>query len=96
MNRINGTSAQAPAQQRMASLYVGDSLPDAVDLLDQIHSAASEGSLALATTLSQDEIVNLLKELIFVAQETLSEIDHQQTPHLRPKRDNIVKFAQKR
>lgn len=82
---------------RLASLYVGDCLPDVLDLLDQLHTAASEGSLPRATTLSQDEVVSLLKELIFVAQETLDEIGAQQRaqPRLVARHDVILKLVQK-
>ncbi len=96
MNTTNGSSAQASTMHRLASLYIGDSLPDALDLIDHLHTAVSEGSLPRATTLSQDEVVSLLKELIFVAQETLDEISAQRSqPHAAARHDVILRLIQK-
>ena len=98
MTSTNGTSAQASTLHRLASLYIGDGLPDALDLLDQLHTAASEGHLPRATTLSQDEVIGLLQDLIFVAQETLDELGAQQRNQHRvaARHDVILKLVQKR
>lgn len=92
MTTTNGTSAQASTIHRLASLYVCDALPDALDLLDQLHTAASEGHLPRATTLPNDEVVSLLQELIFVAQETLDELVSQRAS---ARHDVMLKLVQK-
>lgn len=64
---------------RLASLFQS---------LDDLHTAASDGQLHRVTPLPSTELVGWLQELIYVAQETIEEIDHQKTtttnvPHLR-------------
>ncbi len=55
--------------------------------LDELHNAASEGSLQSVTPLSNAELLGWLQELIFTAEETISEIRQHETktttPHLR-------------
>lgn len=96
MTSIHGTSAQAPSMHRLAALYIGDSLPEALDLIDQLHTAVSEGHLPRATTLSQDEVVGLLQDLIFVAQETLNELNTAGHSRVTDRHDKILKLVQKR
>lgn len=98
MTTSNGTSAQASTLHRLASLYIGDDLPEALDLLDQLHTAASEGRLPRATTLSCDEVISLLQELIFVAQETIDELATQQERQARvaARHDAVLRIVQKR
>ena len=63
---------------RLASLFQS---------LDELHTAASDGQLHRVTPLTNTELVGWLQEMIFTAQETIEEIDHQTTtisaPHLR-------------
>ena len=55
--------------------------------LDELHSAASDGQLQNVTPLSHEELVGWLQELIYTAEETIAEINHQETkinlPQLR-------------
>jgi hypothetical protein len=55
--------------------------------LDELHSAASEGSLQSITPLSNAELLGWLQELIYTAEETISEIRQHEikpaAPHLR-------------
>jgi hypothetical protein len=53
--------------------------------LDELHNAASEGSLQSVTPLSNAELLGWLQELIYTAEETIQEIRQQETkpPHLR-------------
>jgi hypothetical protein len=53
--------------------------------LDELHNAASEGSLQSVTPLSNAELMGWLQELIYTAEETLQEIRQQETKpsHLR-------------
>ncbi len=45
--------------------------------LDDLHTAASEGTLAALTTLSHRELIGWLNDLIYTASETLDELaDH--------------------
>lgn len=74
----NPTTTTATLMTNLNSLYAGDGLPDLLDLLDDLHSAASEGELPKFTTLNPEEVTSLLEELVFVAQETLREL-HKQT-----------------
>jgi gluconate kinase len=55
--------------------------------LDELHTAASEGHLATTTPLNHAELVGWLQELIYVAEQTIVEIEDQEAttspPHLR-------------
>lgn len=55
--------------------------------LDELHNAASEGSLQSITPLSNAELLGWLQELIYTAEETITEIRQNETnsatPHLR-------------
>lgn len=42
--------------------------------LDDLHSAASEGTLGALTNLSQQELIDWLNDLIYTASETLDEL----------------------
>ena len=52
------------------ALYIDNRLADMYDVLDQLHSAASEGQWQLMTTMSKRELLSLLNDLIYTAQET--------------------------
>lgn len=62
-------------------------LEDVLDAIDELHTQASEGQEASFTGLSKREIICLLRELIFTAEETIYEIENgqiqEQTPILR-------------
>ena len=45
--------------------------------LDELHTAASEGQLPMVTPLTNAELVGWLQELIYTAEETIAEINHQ-------------------
>ena len=51
---------------RMAAMF---------EVFDNLHTAASEGQLEAMTTLNNRELVGWLRELMFTAQETISEIE---------------------
>jgi len=44
--------------------------------LDELHTAASEGHLQMVTPLTDAELVGWLQELIYTAEETIAEINH--------------------
>jgi hypothetical protein len=45
------------------------------EVFDDLHTAASEGQLEALTSLNSRELVGWLRELMFTAQETISEIE---------------------
>jgi hypothetical protein len=55
--------------------------------LDELHTAASEGHLQMVTPMTHAELVGWLQELIYTAEETITEINLQDTkvnmPQLR-------------
>jgi len=56
-------------------LYNGDHIDDLFDVLDTLHSAASEGQLQTMITMNEQELVGLLRDIIYTARETISEIE---------------------
>ena len=51
---------------RFASLF---------QVLDELHTAASEDDLEVVTTLSKGELLGWLRDFVYTAQETISEIE---------------------
>jgi len=64
--------------QHLHLLFTEARMAGLVDSLDELHSAASEGRLHEATTLSDAELVGWLIELVYTATETMAEIRRQQ------------------
>lgn len=75
----NQTTRAASVLTKMSSLYAGDGLPDLLQMIDDLHSAVSDGELPKFTTLHPDDIAGLLEELVYVAQETLRELNEKQS-----------------
>lgn len=84
--------AKASTLHRLAVLYPCDSLPEIVDLIDQLHTAASEGQLPMTTTLPADEVADLLEELIYVAQEALNELRQRPAERTQRRREPILRL----
>lgn len=59
--------------------YADDQLNHMYDMLDELHNAASEGQLQTMTTINEGDLIGLLREMIYTAQETISEIEKQAT-----------------
>ena len=59
----------------MNILYNDEHLNDLLETLDNLHSAASEGQLELMTAMSKHELIAMLREFVYTAQETIREID---------------------
>ena len=59
----------------ITDLYFDQRMAGFLDMLDQIHSAASEDGLGSVTTFSQNEVNEWLREVAYLAQETLNELD---------------------
>ncbi len=70
-----GTLQELPLQV----LYNHVRLSSLGNLLDELHTAASEGALETVTPLSNAELVSWLREIIYTAQETIAEIEEHAT-----------------
>jgi hypothetical protein len=53
-----------------------------LDTLDELHSAAAEHEAEAATGLSRQELMSYLRDILYVTQETLKEVQHQQAAPL--------------
>ncbi len=90
----NHTSTATSLMTSLSSLYAGDGLPDLLELMDNLHSAASDSDLPRFTTLGADEVAELLEELVFVAQETLRELNKQSNRTIRKQRTPMLRLVQ--
>jgi hypothetical protein len=75
-------------QQPNIHYLLNDSrLAAAFEALDDLHDAATEGTLTDHTALNNRELVCWLRDLVYTAQETIAEIESEkivyQTPPLR-------------
>lgn len=58
---------------------------DAVlDMLDELHTAASEGDLSTTAGMSEKEVLGWLREVIYTARETIAEIEQRQERETTP------------
>lgn len=70
--------------QTLSFLATAARLADALELLDTCHAAASEGQLETPNARAQAELVALLHEIAFVANEAARELEAAQaTPQFR-------------
>lgn len=74
-------------QPNFQIIYNDTRLAGLFQSLDELHSAASEGRLQNVTPLTNAELIGWLQELMYVAEETIAEIEEQDAqpavPHLR-------------
>ena len=49
-----------------------------LELLDQVHTAVSDRDLTVVTSMSKQELVRYLQDVIYTAQETIDELHRQQ------------------
>lgn len=70
---------QSPQQQP----YTEARLSWLLEAVDELHSAASEGELGALTSLSDYEVVSWLREVIWVAQEALTELEEHENQEPR-------------
>ncbi len=61
--------------QLLQALYTDSRFESMVRALDRLHDAASEGSTAELTTLPKHELIGWLKEISYLAEETIRELD---------------------
>ena len=59
----------------LKTTYSEKQLFDLLDALDQLHSAVSEGQTAQTTLLNKRELLAYLRDVIYTAQETITELD---------------------
>lgn len=50
-------------------------LEDVMEYIDELHSAASEGESQAFTGMTDSEVINTLRDLIFTAQEAVNELE---------------------
>jgi hypothetical protein len=56
-------------------VYKETHLNSLLDALDELHEAASEGDVNAVTTMSKADLMGLLRDIIYTAQETMVEIE---------------------
>jgi hypothetical protein len=54
-------------------------LNETLEMLDELHDAVSEGSMTTFTDVNATELENWLREVVYMAQETLQEIQKTKT-----------------
>lgn len=67
-------------QHTAQTYFIDPRLAAAFELLDELHTAASEGELNVFTPMSTSEIVEWLREFAYTAHETLAEIEKRSAP----------------
>lgn len=72
-------------QLNLQLLYTDARMAALQKALDELHSAASDGSLPAITPLSKAELIGWLREFVYTAQETITELEQAETelPGLR-------------
>jgi hypothetical protein len=70
-------------EHHLAVLAHDDHLADLLEALDDLHTAASEGRLASTTAMSKRELLALLRDVVYIAEETMQEIQTQ-SAHREP------------
>jgi hypothetical protein len=58
-------------------LFNENRLADLCDVLDELHTAASEGTLQTINARDKRELLALLNDVVYTAQETIREINQQ-------------------
>jgi hypothetical protein len=69
-------------------------LEDVLDYIDQLHSAASEGEDQSLKAMSEADVINYLREIIYTAQETLTEIEARRS-HRTSKQQPVLRILPK-
>lgn len=62
-------------QNELELIYNGDRLDEVLEILDDLHTAASDKTLKTYTTMTRHELVAMLRDVIYTAQEAISEIE---------------------
>jgi hypothetical protein len=70
-------------------------LEDVLEYIDQLHTAASEGNSQSFTGMDEAETVNVLREIIYTAQEALSEIETLRARRQRRNKQPVLRLVKK-
>jgi len=62
-------------QNKRQVLHTDVMFAEMFEMLDELHTAASEGELHTMTSLNRRELVGWLRDLVYTAQETIAEIE---------------------
>jgi hypothetical protein len=77
-------------QSQLQLLYNDARLATLYQALDELHTAASDGDMHVLTTLTRDEMVGWLRDLVYTAEETIAEIE-KEAPKNTASRLRLVK-----
>jgi len=66
---------QITRNERLTKTYSEQQLAELLEILDHLHSAASEGRTDALTAMNKRELIAFLREVIYTAEETIAEID---------------------
>ncbi len=83
------------SEHNRANLYTENNLAELFEVLDELHSAASDGQLNTVTTMNKRELVALLKDVIYTAQETLQELNKRDTRREEVRRESVLRVVEK-
>jgi hypothetical protein len=68
-------SQKRPELNPITTLPCGrEAFEDMLDMLDELHTAASENELNDATDMNRKDLVSVLREVMYLAQETIDEL----------------------
>lgn len=62
-------------QTNLQLVYTDARLDSIFQVLDDLHTAASEGRMGRLTPLTHEEMVGWLRDLVYTAEETIAEIE---------------------
>ncbi len=83
------------SEHNRANLYTENNLAELFEVLDELHSAASDGQLNTVTTMNKRELVALLKDVIYTAQETLQELNKHDSRREEVRRESVLRVVEK-
>lgn len=83
------------SEHNRANLYTENNLAELFEALDELHSAASDGQLNTVTTMNKRELVALLKDVIYTAQETIQELNKRDTRREEVRREPVLRVVEK-
>lgn len=74
--------------------YAADSsrMDELYDVLDELHSAASENELHTFTSMNEHDVVDFLRDLIYTAQQTIEEIEQRAKGRNKKRPSNVIEF----
>jgi len=74
--------------------YAADSarMDELYDVLDELHTAASEDALQAFTSMSERDVVDFLRDVIYTAQQTIEEIEQRAKGRSKKRPSNVIEF----